>query len=104
MEGDLALSGKLRPWTLAAAPAQTLAHGLRAPLGTLAGFAKALERALGDDAPPRSRHYVARILAAVGQLENRVEAVLSFARAAHAPLAAGPVELSAAAQIGRAPV
>lgn len=77
--------------------APSLAHGLRAPLGTLAGFAKALERALGDDAPPRSRHYVARILAAVGQLENRVEAVLSFARAAHAPLAAGPVDLSAAA-------
>ena len=75
----------------------SLAHDLRAPLGTLAGFAKALERALGGDAPPRSRHYVERILAAVGHLESHVEAVLSFARTSHAPLAECRVDLTAAA-------
>jgi signal transduction histidine kinase len=76
----------------------SVAHDLRAPLGTLGGFARALERALGHDAPPRSRHYVERILAAVGQLENHVEAVLSVARVAHAPLAARRVDLSGAAR------
>lgn len=78
--------------------APSLAHDLRAPIGTLAGFAKALERALGENAPERSRHYVERILAAVGQLEDHVEALLAFARVAHAPLEARRVDLSAVAR------
>ncbi|HEY0886230.1 MAG TPA: ATP-binding protein [Ramlibacter sp.] len=77
--------------------APSFAHDLRAPLGTLAGFARALQRALGENAPQRSRHYVRRILAAVGQLEDQVEALLSFARIAQAPLAARRVDLSAIA-------
>lgn len=76
----------------------SVAHDLQAPLGTVAGFAKALDRALGPDAPPRSRHYVERILAAVGQLEGHVEALLSTARVAHAPLAMRRVDLSGAAR------
>lgn len=77
--------------------AMSFAHDLRAPLVTLAGFAKALQRVLGDAAPQRSRHYVRRILAAAGQLEEQMEALVSFARIAHAPLTVRRVDLSDAA-------
>lgn len=76
----------------------SVAHDLRAPLGTLSGFAKALERALGPEAPPRSRHYVERILAAVGQIDDHVEALLSSARVEHARLAPCRVDLSGVAR------
>lgn len=76
----------------------SVAHDLQAPLGTLAGFARALDRVLGPEASPRSRHYVERILAAVGQLEGHMEALLSSARIAHAPLAVRRVDLSGAAR------
>jgi light-regulated signal transduction histidine kinase (bacteriophytochrome) len=74
--------------------ATSFADDLRAPLVTLAGFAKALERVLGEHAPQRSRHYVRRILAAVGQLEEQLDALVSFARIAHLPLAVRRVDLS----------
>lgn len=76
----------------------SVAHDLQAPLGTLAGLAKALDRAVGPDASPRSRHYVERILAAVGQLEGHMEALLSSARVVHAPLTARRVDLSTVAR------
>lgn len=78
--------------------APSLAHDLLSPISTLGGFARALQRTLGDGAPERSQHYVRRILAAVEQLEHHVQALLSLARASRAPRQPSEVDLTARAR------
>lgn len=77
--------------------APSLAHDLLSPISTLGGFARALQCTLGDGASERSLHYVRRILAAVEQLENHVQALLSLGRASRAPLSLADVDLTAMA-------
>jgi PAS domain S-box-containing protein len=76
----------------------SVSHDLRAPLGAIGGFSKALTRKLEDDPDERVRHYLARIQAGVEKMEQLIEALLSLAKVARAPLGYGPVDLTAIAR------
>ena len=78
----------------------SVSHDLRAPLGAIGGFSKALALKLegqqaGDE---RVRHYLARIQAGVEKMEQLIDALLSLAKVARAPLDYGPVDLGAIAR------
>jgi PAS domain S-box-containing protein len=76
----------------------SVSHDLRAPLGAIAGFGRALELKLEGHADERVHHYLARIQAGVGKMEQLIEALLSLAKVARAPLSHAPVDLSAMAR------
>ncbi|MEO6319358.1 MAG: PAS domain S-box protein [Polaromonas sp.] len=80
----------------------SVSHELRSPLSAVDGFSKLLEKALtssGDAAPSeRSRHYLARIRAGIGQMGELIEAMLSLAQVSRSSLCWEPVDLSAQAE------
>ncbi len=76
----------------------SVSHDLRAPLGAIGGFSRALELKLGGDIGERAHHYLARIQAAVEKMEQLIDALLSLARVTRAPLSYGPVDLGALAR------
>ncbi|MCM2252474.1 MAG: ATP-binding protein, partial [Ramlibacter sp.] len=76
----------------------SVSHDLRAPLGAIDGFSRALALKLEGHADERVLHYLSRIQAAVEKMEQLIEALLSLARVVRAPLAYGPVDLGAIAR------
>ena len=76
----------------------SVSHDLRAPLGAVSGFARALELKLENHPDERAHHYLARIQAGVGKMEQLIEALLSLAKVVRAPLNYGPADLSAIAR------
>jgi len=77
----------------------SVSHDLRAPLGAIGGFSQALALELDDRTNAgRVRHYLARIQAGVEKMEQLIDALLSLAKVARAPLNYGPVDLSASAR------
>ncbi len=76
----------------------SVSHDLRAPLGAIGGFSRALELKLEGHTDERTRHYVARIQAGVEKMEQLIESLLALAKVARAPLSYGPVDLGAMAR------
>jgi len=76
----------------------SVSHDLRAPLGAIGGFSMALMRKLEGEPDDRVRHYLARIQAGVEKMEQLIEALLSLAKVARAPLTYGAVDLTAIAR------
>jgi PAS domain S-box-containing protein len=76
----------------------SVSHDLRAPLGAIGGFSRALALKLEGNPDERVRHYLARIQAAVEKMEELIEALLSLAQVTRAPLDFGPVDLGALAR------
>ncbi len=76
----------------------SVSHDLRAPLGAVTGFSSALALKLAGHPDERVAHYLARIQAAVGKMEQLIEALLSLARVARAPLRYARVDLGALAR------
>jgi PAS domain S-box-containing protein len=75
----------------------SVSHDLRAPLGAIAGFSRALEGKLqGQD--ERTLHYIGRIQAGVQKMEQLIESLLSLSRVARAPLESAEVDLGAIAR------
>jgi PAS domain S-box-containing protein len=75
----------------------SVSHDLRAPLGAIGGFARALDLKLEGYPDDKARHYLARIQAAVEKMEQLIDAMLSLAKVVRAPLHYGAVDLSATA-------
>ena len=76
----------------------SVSHDLRAPLGAIAGFARALEGKVKDSADEKTLHYLARIQAGVGKMEQLIDSLLQLSRVVRAPLEWAPVNLTAMAR------
>jgi PAS domain S-box-containing protein len=75
----------------------SVSHDLRAPLGAVGGFNRALALKLEGHPDERVRHYLERIQAGVEKMEQLIESLLSLAKVVRAPLSYGPVDLAAMA-------
>ena len=76
----------------------SVSHDLRAPLGAISGFSRALAMRLENHADERVQHYLLRIQAGVEKMEQLIESLLSLSKVVRAPLGYGPVDLSAMAR------
>jgi signal transduction histidine kinase len=76
----------------------SVSHDLRAPLGAIGGFGRALALKLEGHPDERVLHYLERIQAGVDKMEQLIESLLSLAKFARAPLNYGSVDLSAMAR------
>ncbi|MES2937762.1 MAG: PAS domain S-box protein [Pseudomonadota bacterium] len=76
----------------------SVSHDLRAPLGAIGGFSKALAQRIAPVVDEKARHYVARIEAGVVKMEELIEAMLALSRVTRTPLSHGAVDLSAIAR------
>jgi len=76
--------------------AYSMAHDLRTPLMSIAGFASVLEQPGLE--PGRREHYGERIRAGVAQMDGLIDALLSLAAVSHARLSAEDVDLAALAR------
>ena len=76
----------------------SVSHDLRAPLGAIGGFSRALALRLDAYPDERVQHYLARIDASVEKMEELIEALLSLAQVARGPLNHGPVDLGVLAR------
>jgi PAS domain S-box-containing protein len=75
----------------------SVSHDLRAPLGAIGGFSRALEAkvaAMGDE---KADHYLARIQAGVGKMEQLIDSLLQLSRVVQVQLEWGEVDLTAVA-------
>lgn len=75
----------------------TVAHDVRAPLASIAGFADALQPALAQSGSEKDRHYLRRIQANATQLDELTRHLLELGRLTRAPLVPADVDLSALA-------
>jgi PAS domain S-box-containing protein len=76
----------------------SVSHDLRAPLGAIGGFSRALEGKVAGAADEKTAHYLARINAGVGKMEQLIDALLQLSRVGRTPLEWGAVDLSALAR------
>jgi PAS domain S-box-containing protein len=76
----------------------SIAHDLRAPLGSIDGFSKMLEQAAGSDLVEPARHYLRRIRAGVRQMGELTDGLLSLANLSRAELLGETVDLAALAR------
>ena len=76
--------------------AYSIAHDLRAPMTSLAGYARVLEQGL-TDADTRHAHFLQRIVHNVQQMSELTDALLALARLSGVEIACEPVDLSALA-------
>ena len=90
-EEILRLNAKLKGLT------RSLAHDLRAPIGTIDGFSELLARSLDESGSERNRHYLSRIRAAAKQMNEYTEALLALARITQADAQMTDIDLSAMA-------
>ena len=72
----------------------SVAHDLRSPLNSIDGFSHMLQKALSGESTERSRHHLSRIRAAVRQMGELTDGLLSLAHLARASLRSEPVDLS----------
>ncbi|MBK6008713.1 hypothetical protein JJB11_21650 [Ramlibacter ginsenosidimutans] len=75
--------------------AHVLAHDLKAPLAAIQGFSAAMEEALAREDSARAAHFASRIRAGGQRMNDYVEALLSLAEMAQAPLVVANVDLTA---------
>jgi len=78
----------------------SVSHDLRSPLSAVDGFASFLEQsveALPEPMAQKGQHYLKRVRAGVVQMGELIDALLSLARLARAPLRHDRVDLSALA-------
>ncbi|MBG9388498.1 PAS domain-containing protein [Caenimonas aquaedulcis] len=76
----------------------SVSHDLRAPLGAIGGFSKALALKIESQADDRARHFLARIQAGVEKMEQLIDALLLLSKVARAPLSYGALDIGALAQ------
>jgi PAS domain S-box-containing protein len=76
----------------------SVSHDLRAPLGAIGGFSRALALKLEGLADERASHYLARIQAGVEKMEQQIESLLSLSKVVRAPLTWAAVDLGAIAR------
>jgi PAS domain S-box-containing protein len=76
----------------------SVSHDLRAPLGAIAGFSRALGSQIQARADERTLHYITRIQAGVQKMEQLIESMLSLSKVVRAPLEWGAVDLAAIAR------
>ena len=76
----------------------SVSHDLRAPLGAIAGFSRALAGKVETQLDERGRHYLVRIQAGVEKMEQLIDALLSLAKVARAPVSYAPVDLTVLAR------
>jgi signal transduction histidine kinase len=74
-----------------------VAHDVRAPLASIAGFAEALEPAITASRDDKALHYLKRIRANALQMDELTRQLLELGRLTRAPLATTRVDLSALA-------
>lgn len=78
----------------------SVAHDLRGPLTSIAGFSGALAKEIAGTNPnERTRHFLARIQAGVLQMGNLIDALLSLAQVWRKPMRRESVDLSALAEL-----
>ncbi|MES2939238.1 MAG: ATP-binding protein [Pseudomonadota bacterium] len=70
-----------------------VSHDLRAPLGKIDGFAKALRHKAGDALPPDALRYLDRIEGNAQLMARLIDDLLHFARTSHQPLQIRRVDL-----------
>jgi PAS domain S-box-containing protein len=75
----------------------SVSHDLRAPLGAIGGFSRALSHRLEQLQDERAHHFLARIQAGVERMEQLIESLLGLAKVVRAPLRYGEVDLGALA-------
>lgn len=76
----------------------SVSHDLRAPLNTIDGFSLLMERAIGDKAGEKGKHYVRRIRAGVRQMGELIDGLLSLAQLSRKTLQFSEVDMSAIAR------
>jgi PAS domain S-box-containing protein len=76
----------------------SVSHDLRAPLGAIGGFSRALSHRLEELQDERAHHFLARIQAGVERMEQLIESLLGLAKVVRAPLRYGEVDLGALAR------
>ena len=75
----------------------SVSHDLRAPLGAIGGFSRALSHRLESLQDERAHHFLARIQAGVERMEQLIESLLALAKVVRAPLRYEEVDLAALA-------
>jgi PAS domain S-box-containing protein len=73
----------------------SVSHDLRAPLNTIDGFSLLMERAIGDKAGEKGKHYLRRIRAGVGHMGELIDGLLSLAQLSRDTLQFSDVDLTA---------
>jgi len=74
--------------------AYSMAHDLRAPMTSLAGYSRLLEQHLTPDADPRGAHFLARIGSNVRRMSDITDALLALAGLSGVSLAWDDVDLA----------
>jgi PAS domain S-box-containing protein len=80
----------------------SIAHDLRAPLGSIDGFSQMLEQAAGQGLGDRARHYLSRIRAGVRQMGELTDGLLALANLSRTSLRDETVDLAALARAAAA--
>lgn len=75
----------------------SVSHDLRAPLATIAGFARALAERASATLDERSTHFLNRIRAGVEQMEDLIEGMLVLCQVSRAPVQRERVDITALA-------
>jgi signal transduction histidine kinase len=74
-----------------------VAHDVRAPLAGISGFADALQPLVDGAGNDKQQHYLRRIKANAAHMDELTLGLLELGRLSRAPLARGPVDLTALA-------
>ena len=74
-----------------------VAHDVRAPLASIAGFAQALQAGMGAQATDKQQHYLRRIQSNAAHMDELTLNLLELGRITRAPLERAEVDLSALA-------
>jgi signal transduction histidine kinase len=74
-----------------------VAHDVRAPLASIAGFAQALEAGIAADGNEKHQHYLRRIQSNAAHMDELTRNLLELGRLTRSPIERQPVDLSALA-------